>query len=401
MQPIPLLILGDSPAGNTGLGRICRDLATRIAMNMQDVFDVAVLGLGAVASRHLPFFQYNQRDAENFMPHELPKVWMDFAGIRRGILFPIWDVSRLFWLADPQICPSLYMRGFLESNPFQKWVYPAVDAEGPNRELSVKLRMALEKFDRVINYTAWSARITGYPDHLPHGIDTSVFYPQDRKMCRERLRGGGFEQLKEDSLLLGCVATNQPRKQWPLAFKVTRELLNRGEDVYLWVHTDEMVRHWDLYASIIDYGLQQRCILNSQTALTDNDLALMYSACDFTIGIGPEGFGYPLAESLACGTPVVAGSCGGQADFVPYLVEPKWYQEEGAFNSSRPVYDHADYAEKIQKWKGVDYNGKSLLPAELDWDNLWPRWEEWLRKGVADGTDPVQTPVLSHAEESH
>ena len=39
----------------------------------------------------------------------------------------------------------------------------------------------------------------------------------------------------------------------------------------------------------------------------DKTMAEAYSACDLTLGIGPEGFGFPLVESQFCGTPVVTG----------------------------------------------------------------------------------------------
>jgi hypothetical protein len=31
--------------------------------------------------------------------------------------------------------------------------------------------------------------------------------------------------------------------------------------------------------------------------------------------------------------------------------------------------------------------GGSLLPSHLDWKELWPRWEQWLRAGIRGGTN--------------
>lgn len=58
MKPIPLLILGDSVTSKSGLGRITRDLATRIHETMQDTFRVATIGYGGTGSCKLGFQQY-------------------------------------------------------------------------------------------------------------------------------------------------------------------------------------------------------------------------------------------------------------------------------------------------------------------------------------------------------
>jgi len=62
-MPTPLLILSDSPASTSGLGRITRDLALRIHEHMSDVFKVGCLGCGGnPASPALPFPVYEIHD---------------------------------------------------------------------------------------------------------------------------------------------------------------------------------------------------------------------------------------------------------------------------------------------------------------------------------------------------
>src|SRR5580692_7833565 len=113
MNPTPLLILSDAVTAGSGLGRITRDLATRIAENMGDYFRVATFGYGGVVSRHLPFHQYIAEGINNWMPPTLPEVWEDFAGNEKGILLSIWDISRLAWLLQPEMhCENHLMRQF-------------------------------------------------------------------------------------------------------------------------------------------------------------------------------------------------------------------------------------------------------------------------------------------------
>ena len=76
-------------------------------------------------------------------------------------------------------------------------------------------------------------------------------------------------------------------------------------------------RYWSLGNLIVDYGLVGRAAI-TVSRFTDEQLAWMYSACDVTLGIGPEGFGYPswLSRWPAVFR-VFVGSYGAQAEFVP------------------------------------------------------------------------------------
>jgi glycosyltransferase involved in cell wall biosynthesis len=225
------------------------------------------------------------------------------------------------------------------------------------------------------------SKITGNKDFLPHGIDTTVFNPRDRKESKKAFREGGFQGLSDDSMLIGIVATNQARKNWQLGIETCKILLDRGVDVRLWCHTDILDRYWRLPNLIVDYGLTGRAAC-TVTRFTDEQMAVMYSACDVTLGIGPEGFGYPIAESLACGTPCVTGSYGAQAEFTPEFmqIEPIAHYYENPFCSKRPVYNARHWADFAQQVAGTP----ASLPDHVNWSagKLWPLWQSWLRKGL-------------------
>lgn len=384
MKRIPLLILSDSPSCTSGLGRITRDLATRIHENLGDTFRVATLGYGAPGSSKLPFQQYHIGDIKDWVVPELPEVWEDFARGEQGIVLTIWDSTRLTWLSNPEMCLNPQLKEWLLSKPFQLWGYFPLDAEGPNDKLSILYAKSLQGFDRLLMYTDWAAKvvertfdITGV-DHLPHGID-AVFNPKPKAEARQRFRDMGFDGLTDDSLLVGIVATNQPRKDWIIGIQTVKLLVDAGYDVRLWIHTDAATKYWDLLALIHDYGLQGKGII-TQNKFTDEQMSWMYSACSVTLGIGPEGFGFPLAESLACGVPVVHGNYAGGAEFVPkdLLVDPIAWRYEGLYACKRPVFMAEDWARKIIQVLG----NPTELPEELRWDNLWPKWDEWLTRGI-------------------
>jgi glycosyltransferase involved in cell wall biosynthesis len=379
-----ILFLGDSVSGFSGLGRIHRDVATRCVAHLSDVFNVATIGIGAPPSAEIPLRQYPVTHCDDWIIHDLPYAWKDHVGDRAdGILFSFWDVSRLLWMVYPEQCPNLVVRDFLLNFKGEKWVYPAVDGAGPNGRMPAMLADALSRFDRVLNYTEFSARITGYPDVCTHGIDTSVFYP--RSGAREAIAAKFAMNLEPGERLIGIVATNQPRKDWALAFGALALLKQQGIKATVWIHTDTDMRHWDLKALYVDFGLAPdiRAFVTPY-GLPDDDLAALYSACDVTIGPGVEGFGYPAAESLCCGTPHVTGSYGGQADFVPepMQIHPIAYRYEGVFAVQRPVHDSAKFAERIRYWLPDRWTGPACGWDAVAWNSVWPKWEQWFRDGL-------------------
>jgi glycosyltransferase involved in cell wall biosynthesis len=375
-----LLLVSDSISCTSGLGRITRDLALRIYEHLSDIVDVATAGYGGSGSKRFPFSEYHFHDVSNWLLPELPQIARDFAGDEELIVMWIWDLSRLYWVADPRLCPMNHLRHWLDTAKIKKWVYHPIDAEGPNGKLSTRLAQTMKAFDRVLDYSAFSCGVTGNTEHLPHGIDTSVFKPHDRKEARKQFREAGFPQLKEDSFLIGIVATNQARKDWALGIQTARILLDRGLDVKLWCHIDVLERFWSLPNLIADFGLQDRVAITI-SSFTDEQMARFYSACDVTLGIGlGEGAGYPLFESTSCGAPVVHGNYGGGPEYLTSdsLVEPVAWRFEGIYSCKRPVFNPMDWADRAQALTGT----VPVVPEHIKWENAWSSWESWFRKGL-------------------
>src|ERR1700735_2152080 len=159
MGRIPLMILSDSPTVPTGLGRIGREIAGRIYDRLFDTFEVGYLGYGGNISKQLPYQQYAITKMSNWAVNDLPAIWKDFAGDRRGVVLSIWNPSSLAWLADYRKLPVGDLRSMLESNPFERWLYAPIDAEGPSGKLSTEITETLRGFDRVLAYTDWAGKM--------------------------------------------------------------------------------------------------------------------------------------------------------------------------------------------------------------------------------------------------
>lgn len=397
MAPIPLMIMSDAPTSSTGLARITRELCQRIHADMNETFELATIGYGGTYSQKYPWKQYTllrmDTNGEDRITPDLPGIWYDFAGERKGILLSILNPGWVSWLADPKKLPPSGLRAFLENAPFEKWIYAPIDAAGPDGKLPEKIREILGGFDRILFYTRWSASLYfaahGVDElYLPHGIDTSVFYPRDAQEVRKNfvhtVSGRHSKPVPDDMRIIGIVATNTARKDWGLGLEVCADLLKRGVNIGVWAHTDYFQKYWDLVELANSLGLARRVIFTNGN-LSDETMAIAYSGCDVTLAIGSgEGFGYPIAESLACGTGVVHGDYGGGVEMVPkiFLVDPAAYRIDGGPHCfRRPVFRDAEWAFRVQ----CVFTYKqplSMLDGSYSWDNLWPRWKKWLEEGV-------------------
>lgn len=420
----PLLLLSDAISGHSGLARIARDLAIRIHADMPQ-YRVGTLGVGGniSTSSRFPFPNYSIQQLDRMIPLDLPQVWEDFAGIvgdgrqedgpgsipgavRKGTLFTIWNASWTLWLSKPDILPQGHpIRAFLETKPFKKWIYCPVDGHCPDGTLGFQGADALVGFDRVLAYTKYGADVIEKTmlhwggvemdiPHLPHGLDVSVFRPRDRRLARQtmvsRLTNGAKSGLIADNqVVLGVVATNSFRKDWGLAFETCAELLRRGHDVLLWGHTDALqprvgtALYWDIPALIRQFGMEQRVLISAHH-FSDDDMAWGLSACDAAMAVGSgEGWGFPIAEALACGVSIIHGDYAGGAEFTPQRlrVEPLGYRLEPGWSIRRPTHGANHWADTVEF--SLTDQGKELakLPDYINWKNAWPEWKTWLSEG--------------------
>lgn len=387
MRKIPLMILGDAPDLPSGLARIGRDLASRL-VTMPEL-DVCYLGLGGVGTTLTPYRLMNIQETGGYAmwgQRSFGPAWRSFARDRRGILFSIWDPMRVAHIGQPKMFAPEDLQELFQSGQFQKWGYFPIDAHGPGLKFTTMVKDILSGYDRRLYYTRWAQRVavnSGVPgEWIPHGLDP-VWQPYDPKGGRESIL-----KMPEDAFLVGCVSTNQPRKDWGTTFAAISRLRHEHRmNVFLWAHIDTLrkVDAWDLQALTHDCGIRGRVIVTH--SMSDAQLALCYAACNVTFanGLG-EGFGYPIAESLACGTPVVHVNYGGGADMLPdeMRVTPCAYRLTGVLNDVRPVLDECAVAGKLVEVAKLKHPALAGYVEHLKWDRLWPVWKRWFYEGVEE-----------------
>lgn len=385
MDRIPFLLLSDGPQESTGLGRIARDLGSLIHASDLPV-DLVSMG-GAyppvwTAWRHVPLGEVER--AGDWGRGFVEAFWRSYWGRQPGILWVIWDPGRL----------AAY-QGI--DAPVQLWSYPAIDADNYAGSVGGPAGAALQDADRVIAYGRWASQILqrargGIVPYLPHGLMLENYQPaspEEAAWVDEQLG----PQVRRQDQIVGCVATNQPRKDLGLYCQTLRALADRGRHVYGWLHTDTLVKAWSVGQLVDDCGLAKR-ITVSTGEYTDRQLALLYGRCSVTIapGLG-EGFGYPIVESLAAGVPVVHGDFGGGRELVPrreWRFPVREIRLEGIYAQRRPVFRADDVANAIDRvWQWREQLGAEAAAAycrgsvaHLDWRSLWPRWRGWIRQGL-------------------
>lgn len=382
---IPFVLVGDGPNEPTGLGKIARDLAAQITSSDLPV-DLLHIGGPPVpyfhAWPHVPMGEAER--AEDWGRSFVEQIYRSKWGDQPGILWVIWDPSRLLSYVGIPI-------------PVQLWSYPAIDATTRTGTIGGPCSHAIQAADRVIAYGRWASRVIkplrpGAVPYLPHGITLAAYTPAEpeEQAWADSQIGPHW---KSNQQLIGCIATNQPRKDLALFCETIATLKDRGHKVYGWLHTDTLLKAWSV-AELIDLCDLSRSLTVSVENYDDRAMAVLLQACSVTIapGLG-EGFGYPIVESLASGVPVVHGDGGGGKELVPKI---EWrfpvreLRTEGIYALRRPVFRADDVANAIERvWQWQETVGPAVATAycrgsvaHLDWRSLWPRWRGWIRQGI-------------------
>jgi len=380
------MLVGDGPQESTGLGRIARDIGLLLC---DDALHLDLLQVGGpvppvwTAWPHVAMGEHERGD--DWGSSFCEALWRDRWGEQPGVLFCVWDPARCYAFLDWQV-------------PVQRWCYTAVDSHNRWGGLSGAPGEALKRFDRVLAYTRWGSEVIrhvrdGAVPYLPHGLWLEAFTQPQAEQEDAWVRQQLGPHVGREAILIGCVATNQARKDFALFFETLALLTERGHRVYGWLHTDLTTRAWSVDQLVADCGLQHKVTVTLGT-MSDRQLALLYARCDVTIapGLG-EGFGYPIVESLASGTPVVHGDFGGGSELVPKLewrIPVRGTRRESIYGLTRPLFhaeDCANAVERVLRWRDAvgadvcaDYCRGAV--AHLAWDHIAPRWHAWLREGV-------------------
>lgn len=183
-----------------------------------------------------------------------------------------------------------------------------------------------------LTYAKWGHKMladAGVPNHyIPHGVETSIYKVLlDREAVRQFKR-----QLTrlDDCHLAIMIAANKgtpDRKAFTTQLPAWAEFAKDKPHARLYMHTEPtpMYGGVDLGVLIANLGIQDKVIFPDRyenfLGYPPQYLSLVYNAADVLMGAAmSEGFGIPLVEAQACGTPVITTDFSAMPELVRWGV---------------------------------------------------------------------------------
>lgn len=160
------------------------------------------------------------------------------------------------------------------------------------------------------------------PHYAPHALDLDVWKPTP---------SGARAQLgiPDDAFLVMINAANKgnmpPRKAWGEMLSAIALFMRERPDVYVYIHSEQSGTHGGVDIPILMAALDlppDRFRWPNQLAylaglIPQGTLAALYSTADVLLASSMgEGFGIPVIEAQACGTPVIVTNFSAQPELV-------------------------------------------------------------------------------------
>ena len=230
--------------------------------------------------------------------------------------------------------------------------------------------------------------------YLPHGKDSSLFYPLSDKEKSTKEFKDFKKQIfgnKNPKFVAFFNSRNIRRKQIPDTMLAFREFLyslpkEEAKDCYLVLHTEAVTDHGtDLY-KVKEYLFDEHFenqIIFSHSKLPESHLNYLYNIADVQMLLtSNEGWALTLTEAILSGTPVIANSTGGMQDQLRFVDENgEWFTPSADIPSNhRGTYkEHGEWAFPVYPTSN-SIQGSPPTPYIYDdrcsWEDAFKRLQE-------------------------
>jgi len=291
-----IMMLSNAPWSPSGYGQQCRIFLPRLADLGHIMAITCFYGLEGGVVNMGKFLCYPKR----FHPYGNDVSVAHAASFNADIMISLMDT----WVMNPEEYPKQL-----------RWIpYYPVDHDPMPPIVRSKITQAYKR----ITFSHHGVEMTHQAGldcyYIPHGIETDVFKPKDKKAAREKMG------IPDGKYIVGTVAMNKgnpSRKCFVEMMEAFRNFherhpdsvyilqTDRGEGVEGMVNLPELVRNLGLIdgQDVIFCNQYQNILGFSPDYMSD-----FYNCMDVhLITTRGEGFGIPVLEAQACGVPVITG----------------------------------------------------------------------------------------------
>ena len=294
------LIVSHSPYSSTGYGRVVRGLAGSLLATGNQI---VCLGAGTKPTgKPLPYPVFPWKGMS-------PKTIAEAIKQHR--------VDVLLTIGDPWMFEALPAMAERRSIVWLAYYpvdgYPLPDS-WKHWAQAVDVPVVFSKFARDVVQTATGTA----PELIYHGVNTKTFSPGDRQKAKELAHVAGH-------FVVGTVARNQMRKNIPALIKAFARFSRDKDDALLYLHT-QLKGEFDIAELVRNAGIENKTRITGEIGpdkgVPDHLLATVYRAMDvFVLPTMAEGFGLPIMESQACGTPALVTDFSACPELVPEAIQ--------------------------------------------------------------------------------
>ena len=234
--------------------------------------------------------------------------------------------------------------------------------------------------------------------YVPHGVATEIFRPGDKRAARAELG------LPQEAFLCSMVAANQgqpSRKAFAENLSAFARFRGRHPEAALYLHTTRRPRDGvHLEALLESLGIPDNAVswvdqYAQVLGLGEDYMAQVYQASDVLLAAScAEGFGLPLIESQACGTPVITTAFSAMSELTVngITTEPVQLQWSplGAWQAVPSVVAIGVALETIYRWGTKEQArhaeaGRKFVVENFDWDHVIATvWKDFLTRVEAE-----------------
>lgn len=385
-----ILYAGDSPTVHTGFGIVSRSLLNRFVEMGHEIVALGVNHYGEPYDQKIfpyPIYPCEKGGSEEVFGFN--KFWQIYAATRPEIIF---------FINDPWLIES-YMNHKPENLEVDAKIVAYYPTDGG--PLKPSWLEVLNGFDAQVCYSNFAVRTITESNkgvkpknlyQIYHGVDTKAFFPVQQQLARKKLG------LPLEAFIVGMVARNQYRKRFDLLMHAFAKFAKDKPEAKLYFHCAINDIGYDIIGMEKQYNLGKKLILTENMhpahGATTEELNLIYNTFDVhaLISLG-DGFGLPVAESMATGCPnLVSGhSC------LQELVEghggltvktAAWIMNTGGFNTWGGVSDVDDIVDKLELlYKNRDLRIKLgeegynyITQPQFSWDYIAEQFQQIFKK---------------------